>query len=522
MESFSSPHAGRGDVKALDKADFTLQDGEIHALIGENGAGKSTLMHILSGYIAPTEENIFIDNTSVPVRFKSPRNALNAGIGMVRQHPSLVWDLSVWENCLLGAEMGFFVSPKKQRARVADMCARWGFDLPLDSMASELSVSGRQFSALVNLLLRGCRVLIFDEVTAVLTASESERLFALFRRLKERHFSVVIISHKLDEVLTVSDRITVLRKGRTVAELDAKDTDAESLAAFMFEQGAETRGVKSHVPSKKAAASGAPPVLSITKLSAAPPDSPFIRNVGIEASAGRIIGVAGVRDSGLGTLEGTLTGLVSPTAGSIKLNGIELTTPFKTRTFEPRPLCFRAAGLAYLNADRAKTCLALELPLWYSLVIHAHRRLIKHGVFLDKAALKQWALGIVVRAGIERQADDPASSFSGGQLQRLLLERELSETAVSSRADVPLLVLSEPGWGLDSRARGVMEEKIMSLASGDDASRGAVVLVFSTDIDELLRVCDEVLVLHGGEITARIMVKDPIEACKLAVTRAMV
>jgi simple sugar transport system ATP-binding protein len=499
-------------------------------------------MHILAGSLPPSSGRIIINN--VERRFSSPKDALNSGVGMVRQHPSFVPDLMVWENCALGAENGFFVRPVLQRTRARDLCAQWGFDLPLDRRAGGLSVGQRQCAAIVNLLLRRCRILIFDEVTAVISQAEAERLFALFDRLKRSGFSLIIISHKLDEVLSFADRITVLRAGKTVAALDAKTADVKTLNGLMFgdppRAGAsfDTAGADSKAARSGQSAQNAQSViLSVKNLTVEPPDKPFVRNIDMEIRSGSITGIAGVRDSGLETLELALVGLLPVKSGSVMLNNTK--APSEKRG--GAPAMFRGAGMAYLNADRTNACLAMDLSIWDNLVVHAHRRQPTRSFFLDKPFLDSWAQKIMAKAGCVRLMREAASSFSGGQLQKLLLERELAElealTEASPRPAPPdaangaakppvergsLLVLSEPGWGLDARARKALAERLRSVARHNNAGHTAI-LLFSTDIDELLEVSDEILVLNNGAFSARILVEDraSLHEYKTRVTQAM-
>jgi simple sugar transport system ATP-binding protein len=419
---------------------------------------------------------------------------------MVRQHPAVVPNLLVWENCVLGAEF-FFIN--RQRRMVIELCEKWGFKLPLDSPAENLSVSGRQIVAVVNLLLRGCRVLIFDEVTAVLTQAEANALFALFAALKENGFSLALISHKLDETLALSDRATILRAGKTAATLDAKNADAHTVNALMFGEMGEEKE-KAGFSYRKKRENEKKERFSVKNLRVEVAGSPFLRGINLTARGGTIIGVAGVRDSGLGTLESALTGFLPIKSGEIAVNGAVLAA-------RRDPFSFREAGIAYLSADRTGECLAMSLPLRDSLVIHAHRKQPKRALLLDKPFLRCFARNIMEKAGLNRSIDDPASAFSGGQLQRLLLEREIAENA-------EILILSEAGWGLDARSRGVLAEKLRVFAQN-----GKAVLLFSSDIDELLRFSDEIFVLRNGAFSARVSIDDPAEfpAYKVRIAQAM-
>ncbi|MDR0785669.1 MAG: ATP-binding cassette domain-containing protein [Treponema sp.] len=462
-------------VKALDGASLELQKGEIHAVLGENGAGKSTLMHTLVGFLKADAGTITVDGKER--RFSGYIDAIHAGIGIVKQHPLIVDGFPSWVVCALGAEDGFLFTPKKLRARVESICEEWGFHLPLDRDSSSLTASQRQIVAVVCLLLRGCSVFIFDEVTAVLSLYETERLFALLGRLKQNGASIALISHKLDETLSVADRVTVLRRGKTIASFGAKESNRETLNALMFGKGLEVEG-------REARGGEGGKILCVQNLAVTGnAELPFLWDVTMSVVRGSIVGVAGVRDSGTETLELVLTGFLKQDSGTIRLNGIEM---------DGYPRTFRDAGGAYLAADRIGVCLAPNLSLWDNLVIHAHR---KNCFFLDKSFLNDWVDSLLEKTKVQwgkeekgRSFKETARFFSGGQLQRLVLERELAENA-------GLLVLSEPFWGLDTQACAHLVQKLNSVTR-----RGGAVLIFSADIDNLVPLCDEIFVLRNGRI----------------------
>jgi simple sugar transport system ATP-binding protein len=477
-------------IQALDGANFTLLPGEIHALVGENGAGKSTLMQIMAGYLSPSSGSIFVEGKER--LFKTPADALGAGIGMVRQHPRQVPGFKVWENCVLGAE--------KSRARVREVSEKWGFDLPLDMATEDLTISQRQKAAILSLILRDVRCLIFDEPTAVLLPDETRSLFQLFTRLRDEGCGIVLISHKLDETLAVSDRLTVIRRGQTREAGQAASLSPGELETLIF--GTITNQTASGpVVLSESGAAGSPElpgkkfreetVLSVRDLSVQEPGRPFIRNISFEIKRGKIIGIAGIRESGLETLETALTGFAGNSRsktlrGTILLNGRPVTD---VRSF-------REEGGAYLGADRLGKNLASGLPLRESLIIHAHRR-SRRGKFglgtigiMDGNFLDGFCEKILARAGIKRRSENRADSFSGGMLQRVLLAREFAE-------DASLVVLAEPGWGLDLQNREKMISRLRA-----QADEGRAVLLFSTDVDELLLIADEIFVLRNGNFSA--------------------
>ncbi|WP_010254695.1 ATP-binding cassette domain-containing protein [Treponema primitia] len=489
-------------VTALDNAEFDLRSGEIHALLGENGAGKSTLMHVMAGYLKPGAGHILIDGKEH--HFTAPVDALSAGIGMVRQHPHLVPGFTVWEDCILGAEPSTagIVNRKKARILTQSVSDRWGFDLPLDRNTETLTVSQRQKTAVLALLLRGelhrkhreVRYLIFDEVTAVLSPGETDSLFALFRRLKAEGRGICIISHKLEETLNLADRVSILRRGKTAAVLNAASLDGEKAGKLMFGIEPVEQTTAMTVTLNSTALTPDPGVgdaaekqgLRVEGLSVEVRGRPFIRNVDLELPQGKILGIAGVRDSGLETLELGITGFLHPSAGKIFLCGQDITGK--------GPRAFRAARGAYIGATGK--AMDPSLRLRDNIIIHAHRRSRRgfRGRFgiMDEELLNSWMKRILEAAKVDRNPKVKADSLSGGMMQRVILAREFAE-------DAAFLILAEPGWGLDRPGR-----EALARALKQNAAQGKGALIFSTDVDELLSLSDEILVLRNGEFSDRI------------------
>ena len=477
------------NVTALDKAGINLRSSEIHALLGENGTGKSTLMHILAGFIPPSSGSILIDGKEQ--RFSSPADALAQGIGMVRQHPGIVRRFKVWEDCILGAEtpghsLNLFYNPRAARKRVHELSDYWGFDLPIDNPSESLTVSQRQIAAVLSLLLRDVKWLIFDEPTTVLGPDETKALYELSRRLRSEGRGIILITHKLEEALAISDRITVIRHGVTQESRYTSETSIEDLGYAIFGDNI-THGKANETTGSTTGSTiygginnntNEQPVLHIKDLQI---ESLGMKNINLKLKPGEILGITG--EQGLEALEHALVGLPdnpekdgSP-GGSVILNGHDI----KGKGVR----AFRKAGGAYLSADRLGLNLAPELPLSESLIIHAFRRL-KRGPFLDTASLKTWCREILDRAGIRRSASDRVGSFSGGMLQLILLAREFAESA-------SLLILAEAGSGLDKSKRSKLEEELKA-----HARRGAAALLFSSDAEEFTSLTDKILVLKDG------------------------
>lgn len=487
-------------VQALSGAHFELRTGEIHALVGENGAGKSTLMHILAGQLQMTTGELLIDGR--PRLFQNPHDALQARIGMVRQHPALVPGFTCWEDALLGLPGPSLLPLDRRlgRQRFQKLSDRWGFDLDGNTKTENLTISQRQKAAVLTLLLHQVQCVILDEPTAVLAPVETERLFALLRKLRAEGKAIVLISHKLEETLSVADRITVLRQGKTVATRYSSETNSEDITALMFgdavdrskiasaggaatiEQGDRFAGFAMFKAKPKGREKQAEPLLQVRELSAAQKDLANLRDLSFSVYPGEIYGIAGVRDSGLETLELALTGFIKPLKGRIILRGVNVVGR--------GPLAFRTAGAAYVSADRLGKAMALKLPILDSLMVHVHRKFVINRWFwprlLDLKAIRLWAAHLLETSGIHGRLQSPAEAFSGGQLQRLILAREFAEQS-------PLLVLADPGWGLDASGRALLQEQLTLYLE-----KGGTVLLFSTDVDELLRLSSRIMVLRDG------------------------
>ncbi|MDR0472682.1 MAG: ATP-binding cassette domain-containing protein [Treponema sp.] len=500
------------NVLALDNADFTLMPAEIHALLGENGAGKSTLMHILAGFTRSGGGTILVDGKERC--FKSPADALTAGIGMVRQHPHPLNGFKVWEDCVLGAEIS--------KSHVAEISKQWGFDLPLDAPAESLKASQRQIAAILALIIRDVRYFIFDEPAAVLSSGETESLFDLMRRLKDAGKGIVLISHKLNEALGFADRVTVLRRGKTAVSREASSLSSAELEYQIFGSVKEPPALR-ETPQFSFSESVDPvlpaePVLSVKDLSVEITGKPFIRNINLELTGGKIFGITGVLDSGLETLELALAGFSGVNAPSTRSGCRRISGRISVMGREVYSVrSFRAAGGAYLGEDRLGKNIIPSHPLKESLIIHAHRRSTqgfwgKFGI-MNKSYLDSFCIKIMKCAGINRKARNMAYSFSGGMLQRILLAREFEENP-------SLFILSGGSWGLDQQNREKFAEQLRAFVNS--GPHGKAALVFSSDPDELLDMADEILVIRNGSFSARISLSQGAEDAVREIRRAMV
>lgn len=469
-------------VTANDCVDFDVRRGEIHTLLGENGAGKSTLMSILAGLYRPDAGEMRIDGR--PAAFGSPRDAIALGIGMVYQHSMLIPRHTVAENAALGMPgLPFLYRARDVEARVAGVARRYGLALDPRARVRQLSVGEQQRVEIVKMLLRDVCVLILDEPTAVLAPGETRALFETLRGLAGEGRSIIFISHKLDEVTEISDRITVLRKGRRVAVLDRGATDERGLARLMV--GREL--VPPRISCGPSAPSPGPegrPVIELEGIEAAGARGvPALRGVDLRVRGGEIFGIAGISGNGQKEIEEVLTGLRKPSAGRYALLGKEMAGA------SPAEIIDR--GLACIPGDRSRVGTASGLGAVDNLILKSYRRPpIASGVLLGKGEAVEWAGALIDRYGISvPDPGAPVRLLSGGNLQKIILARELSS---GPRA----LLAVHPTRGLDVGAAEGIRRALLAMRG-----YGAAVLLISEDLDEVCALSDRLAVLHRGQLS---------------------
>ncbi len=463
-------------VRANDGVDFELRRGEIHALLGENGAGKTTLMNILAGLYRPDAGAIEL--AGEPVELKSPRAAIDAGIGMVHQHFRLIDRFTVAENVTLGWHAPrALLSPRRLEGEIARLSDVYRMAVDPSRPVWQLSVGEQQRVEILKNLHREANILILDEPTAVLTHQEAEELFASLRSMAAEGRGVVFISHKLREVEAVADRVTVLRHGRVTGTVAVRDTSQAELALLMFgHEVAETR----RPPGPAVGAE----VLQVDRLEARDERGlPSLRGVSLELRSGEILGIAGVAGNGQVALAETIMGLRPATAGTVRFRGADITSWPVARRID--------AGIGYSPEDRLRHGVAPSLSLVDNLVAKAYRSAPVGGRFLvDRRAARRLAEELVERFDVRGgELDAPAASLSGGNLQKLVLGRELA-------ADPPLLIAAQPTRGLDLGATEATRGLLL-----EHRNRGRAVLLISEDLEELLAVCDRIAVIYEGTIT---------------------
>ena len=473
---------------ANDSVDFTLRKGEVHALLGENGAGKTTLMSILYGLQRPDAGEIYRSGKRVTLR--SPSDAIALGIGMVHQHFMLVPVFTVAENILLGAEVtGRFgvLDAKRARAEVRSLSERYGLEVDPDARIEDLPVGVQQRVEILKALYRNAEILILDEPTAVLTPQETEELFRVIRGLTAQGVSVVIISHKLKELLAVADRVTVMRAGRVVGATTIAETSEQGLATMMV--GREVRLVVDRAP-----AEAGDDVLRVEGLHVSDARGvEAVRGVSFAVRAGEILGLAGVQGNGQTELAEALTGLRAPKSGRVLLGGRDVTGA------PPRALIH--AGLSHIPEDRQRHGLVASYPLADNLVLCTYDQppFARRGV-RDEREVRAKADALVKQFDVRpAKPEVAAATLSGGNQQKVIIARELSRP-------LSLLVANQPTRGLDV---GSIEYIHKAVVSARD--KGAAVLLVSAEVEEILGLSDRIAVMYRGELVA---IVDASEATK--------
>ena len=462
-------------VVANHDVDVTIRKGTVHALVGENGAGKSTLMKILYGVQRPDEGTITVNGEEV--NFHSPTDAIEHRIGMVFQHFMLADNLTVLENVVLGAEKLRGIGDKA-RAAIAEISRVYGFGLDPDAVVERLGVGDRQRVEIVKVLYRGAEIIILDEPTAVLVPQEVDSLFENLRGLRNEGYTILFISHKLDEVLDIADDITVMRRGTTVGEAKPGNVTERQLAEMM---------VGSELPSPETAESTVTDETLLEVDGVTLTDERgrrLLSDVSLTIHRGEVLGIAGVEGNGQDELVETLMGIRAASAGTIALRGDDM-THWGTRER-------REAGVGYIPADRHRHGLLLESPLWENRILGFQtREPAARGMWIDRAGARDDTERIVRDYDVRTPSIDTLSrALSGGNQQKLIVGREMSNDPI-------LLIASHPTRGVDVGAQAAIWEHIKSARRN-----GLAVLLISADLDELIGLSDRIEVILRGRLVA--------------------
>ena len=469
-----------GSFTANDRIDLTVEEGQIHCLLGENGAGKSTLMNMLYGLLDPTEGEILIDGQAVT--FPSPSGAIDAGIGMVHQHFMLVPVFTVAENVMLGREEtrgGGVLNRQHAAEKVRELSERYGLAVNPDSLIEELPVGVQQRVEIIKALSHDAKVLILDEPTAVLTPQEIDELMEIMRALKAQGTSIIFITHKLREVKAVGDVITVIRRGRVVGSTPPSTPETE-LAEMMV--GREVNLVVDKEPAS--VGSKALEVANVTVVD--PRGHQVVKDVSFEANAGEVLGIAGVQGNGQTELIKSLLGLIRPDAGTITLDGEDISK------YSPRDSL--DAGIGYIPEDRSHDGFVGTFSVRENLVLDLYRSdAFARGPALKLDAISDNAKSRIREFDIRTESmESPVSSLSGGNQQKVVVAREFSRP-------LKVLIASQPTRGVDVGSIEFIHKRII-----EERDRGTAVVIVSTELDEIFALSDRIAVMYDGRIVGTV------------------
>ena len=465
-------------VIANNHVNLTVRRGEILAVLGENGSGKTTLMNMIAGIYHPDEGEIFVNGQ--PVTISSPRDAFHCGIGMVHQHFKLVDVFTATENIVLGVEDGKPYRLKEATRRVEEISSRYGFVIDAKKKIYAMSVSEKQTVEIVKVLYRGAEILILDEPTAVLTPQETEKLFAVLRRMREDGKSIIIITHKLNEVLSLSDRVTVLRKGENVGTVNTAETNEAQLTEMMVGQKV-VLNIERKVPENPEDR------LVVKDVSCLSRDGvQLLDHVGFTARAGEILGISGQRE-----LLEAIAGLQPVTEGEILYEDPKSGETENLR--DKTPLQIRELGvrLSFVPEDRLGMGLVSNMDIIDNMMLRSYRR--GRSAFLDRQPPRELAERIIEDLGVVTpNATTPVRRLSGGNVQKVLVGREIASAPT-------VLMAAYPVRGLDINSSYLIYHLL-----NQQKEKGVAVIYVGEDLDVLLALCDRVIVLSGGRITGTV------------------
>lgn len=474
-------------IIANDRVSFAVEKGEIHALLGENGAGKSTLMNILFGLYEQDEGDIFIRDEKV--RIKNPNDANRLGIGMVHQHFMLVEPFTVTENIILGREpkKGTAIDVKTARERVVEISEKYGLAVDPDAKISNISVGMQQRVEILKILYRGADILIFDEPTAVLTPQEIEELIQIMRNLVKEGKSIILITHKLKEIMAVSNVVTVIRRGKVIGSVQTKDTNPNQLAAMMV-------GKEVSFEVKKDEAKPERVVLQLKDVTAIGNKGVNVLNeLNLDVRAGEIVGIAGVDGNGQSELIETITGLMKVKSGQIKLNGVEITNGSPRRVIE--------SGVSHIPEDRIKRGLVVDFSIGENMVLETYYRTpFSSSGFINYKEVYDYANRLIKEYDVRTPSEHTlARSLSGGNQQKAIVAREMDKKH-------DLLIAAQPTRGVDVGAIEFIHRRLV-----EQRDKGKAILLVSFELDEVMQLSDRIAVIYEGKIIAVVNPKETTE-----------
>ncbi|MGO3732190.1 MAG: ABC transporter ATP-binding protein [Vagococcus sp.] len=476
-----------GDFKANDNINLQIEKGEIHALLGENGAGKSTLMNVLSGLLQPTSGQIYMDGKAQVIA--NPTDANRLGIGMVHQHFMLVDAFTVTENIILGDEPanGGILDKKAAAEEIRKLSKQYGMEVDPNALIGDISVGMQQRVEILKTLYRGANILIFDEPTAVLTPQEIDELIMTMKELVKEGKSIIIITHKLDEIKKVADRCTVIRRGKSIDTVTVKDVSSQQLADLMVGRAVSFKTEKIESNPKEA-------VLSLQDLFVKESRGlDAVKGLNLDVRAGEVVGIAGIDGNGQTELIQAITGLRKVESGKVMIRDKDITN------LKPRQIT--ETGIGHVPEDRHKYGLVLEMSLADNIALQSYY----HEPFSKNGVLKQDYIDSYARKLIEeydvRTTNElvPSKALSGGNQQKAIIAREMDR-------DPDLLIVSQPTRGLDVGAIEYIHKRLI-----EHRDKGKAVLVVSFELEEILNVSDRIAVIHAGEIVGIVDPKETSE-----------
>ena len=468
-----------GSVVANDGIELDVQYGEILALLGENGSGKTTLMNMISGIYHPDDGQIFV--AGQPVSISSPVDAQNLGIGMIHQHFKLVEVFTAMENIVLGTP-GKLPGKKALKAQVKELCANYGLEIDPEKPVYEMSVSEKQTVEILKVLYRGAKILILDEPTAVLTPQETDKLFAILRQMKAKGCAIIIITHKLNEVLAISDRVTILRKGKSVGSVATAGVDAAKLTELMV-------GHAVSLSIRRPEPRDVHTILKVVDLTVDKPDgSKGLDDVSFHIHSGEILGVAGVAGSGQKELCEAIAGLIPAKKGAVLYKKENILGK------SPESIIDLGISMSFVPEDRLGMGLVASMGMTDNMLLKSYRN--GKGPFVDRAPARALAKKLVEKLSIVTPGiETPVRLMSGGNVQKVLLGREIE-------SNPNLLITAYPVRGLDINSSYVIYDLL-----NQQKEKGVAVMFIGEDLDVLLELCDRILVLCHGRITGLVDAK---------------
>lgn len=474
-------------VIANENVDFELRKGEIHVLLGENGAGKTTLMNVLYGLYQQEAGDVFINGKKADM--KSPSDAIKLGIGMVHQHFMLIPNFSVAQNIVLGSEpkKGLSIDMKKAEKDVEELQQKYGFKIKPKDLIQDITVGQQQKVEILKSLYRGVDILILDEPTAVLTPQEIQELGVILRNLVKEGKSIILITHKLKEIMAMSDRVTIVRRGKVIDTVETKDTDIDHLAELMV-------GRKVNLVVDKDECKPKETILKISGLKALDNRKlPVLNGVDLEVKAGEVVGIAGVDGNGQSELIEVLTGLRHATEGKVDLKGIDITNKKPKEIIEN--------GLCSIPEDRHKRGLILKHSLVENAILGQHyKKPFSKGLMIDYDAVRSHTVKLIEEFDVRTPNEDAlALGLSGGNQQKLIVGREIMK-------DPDLLIAAQPTRGLDVGAIEYIHKRLIG-----ERDKGRAVLLVSLELDEVMNVADRIAVMYDGRIVGILDAKKATE-----------